>query len=178
VQRQVGGEHSSQRIFFGKEEGIGMARSRKNSDHQGPERILVYDDEQVILDLLALVLSREGYQVAATPCDEEALGLVSAQRFDLAITDLGLRRSNGCRLVKMIRDLSPDTTVVAISAYPAREVVRFARENAQAFLQKPFALSDLLSVVREALGDGSLADARGEQTIASQEELQVTPASA
>ncbi|NIN67422.1 MAG: response regulator [Anaerolineae bacterium] len=151
-----------------------MASSKKNSDHQEPERILVYDDEQVILDLLALVLSREGYEVAATPSDEEAHGLVSTQAFDLAITDLGLRRSNGCKLVKTIRDLSPDTTVVAISAYPAREVVRFARENAQAFLQKPFALSDLLSVVREALGDESLAEAPGETTSASQEGLQVT----
>lgn len=150
-----------------------MASSRKNSDHQEPERILVYDDEQVILDLLALVLSREGYQVAATLCDEEAHGLVSTQHFDLAITDLGLRRSNGCKLVKMIRALSPDTAVVAISAYPAKEVVRFARENAQAFLQKPFALSDLLSVVHEALGDGSLANGWGERTIISQEGLRV-----
>jgi DNA-binding NtrC family response regulator len=155
-----------------------MVSSRKNGNPRESERILVYDDEQVILDLLALVLSREGYQVAATLCDEEALGLVSTQRFDLAITDLGLRRSNGCRLVKTIRDLSPDTTVVAISAYPAKEVVRFARENAQVFLQKPFALGDLLSVVREALGDGALANARGERTVASQEGLRVTSGNA
>lgn len=154
---------------------MGMAASSKDTNEQASERILLYDDEQVILDLLGLVLSREGYQVAATPCDEEALGLVSTQRFDLAITDLGLRRSNGCRLVKKIRELSPETAVVAISAYPAREVVRFARENAQAFLQKPFALSDLLTAVREALGDGSLANARGESTIASQEGIEVTP---
>ncbi len=153
---------------------MGMAASSKDTSQQASERILLYDDEQVILDLLGLVLSRQGYQVAATPCDEEALRLVSTQSFDLAITDLGLRRSNGCTLVKKIRELSPETAVVAISAYPAREVVRFARENAQAFLPKPFALSDLLSAVREALGDGSLANARGESTIASQEWVEVT----
>ncbi len=151
-----------------------MAASTKDTSQQVSERILLYDDEQVILDLLGLVLSREGYQVSATPCDEEALGLVSAQRFDLAITDLGLRRSNGCTLVKKIREVSPETAVVAISAYPAREVVRFARENAEAFLPKPFALRELLSAVREALGDGSLAKARGESTIASREAIQVT----
>jgi len=150
-----------------------MVSSRKNGNPKESERILVYDDEQVILDLLGLVLSREGYQVAATLCDDEALGLVSTERFDLAITDLGLRRSNGCRLVKKIRELSPDTAVVAISAYPAREVVRFATENAQAFLQKPFAIGELLSAVREALEDGSLANEGGESTIASQEALQV-----
>lgn len=157
---------------------MGMAASSKDTNHQAYERILLYDDDQVILDLLGLVLSREGYQVAATPCDQEALGLVSAQRFDLAITDLGLRRSNGCTLVKKIRELSPETAVVAISAYPAREVVRFARENTEAFLPKPFALGDLLSTVREALGDGSLADAPEDSTIASQERIQVTVGSA
>ncbi len=153
---------------------MGMAASSKDTNHQAYERILLYDDDQVILDLLGLVLSREGYQVAATPCDQEALGLVSAQRFDLAITDLGLRRSNGCTLVKKIRELSPETAVVAISAYPAREVVRFARENTEAFLPKPFALGDLLSTVREALGDGSLADAPEDSGIASEERIQVT----
>jgi len=132
-----------------------MVSSLVSTDRDGQERILVYDDEPVILDLLGLVLSREGYDVTTTPCDEEAFGLMSGQRFDLAVADVGLRPSNGCRLVKVIRDVSPETAIVAITAYPAKEVVRFAREHAQAFLEKPFALSEFLTVVRTALGQGA-----------------------
>ncbi|TKJ29683.1 MAG: hypothetical protein CEE40_07525 [Chloroflexi bacterium B3_Chlor] len=131
-----------------------MTSSVGSTDRDGRERILVFDDEPVILDLLGSVLSREGYDVTTTPCDEEAFGLMSAQRFDLAVADVGLRPSNGCKLVREIRDVSPETAIVAITAYPAKEVVRFAREHAQAFLEKPFALSEFLTVVRATLGQG------------------------
>ena len=79
---------------------------------------------------------------------------MSTQRFDLAIADLGLRRSNGHELVRMIREVSPGTAIVAMSAYPAQEVVRFAREHAQAFLEKPFSLAELVDVVGCLLAQG------------------------
>ncbi len=128
-----------------------MTSSVATIDHQAHERILVYDEEPVILDVLGPVLRRAGYQVTTTHCDEEAIGLMATQSFDLAVTDLGLHRPNGCRLVEVIRDVSPDTTVVAITAYPSTEVVHFAEEHAQAFLEKPFALGEFLEVVRGAL---------------------------
>lgn len=128
-----------------------MTSSVATIDHQAHERILVYDEEPVILDVLGPVLRRAGYQVTTTPCDEEAIGLMATESFDLAVTDLGLHRPNGCRLVEVIRDVSPDTPVVAITAYPSTEIVRFAEEYAQAFLEKPFALGEFLEVVRSAL---------------------------
>ena len=125
------------------------------------ERILVYDDDRVLLDLLGLVLSREGYDVTSTVSEQEAIACGSTRPFDVAIADLGLRRSNGYRLVRMISEESPETGIVAISAYPASEVVRFAREHARAFLDKPFALRDLVDVVRSTLAEGLKENAAG-----------------
>jgi DNA-binding NtrC family response regulator len=114
--------------------------------------ILVFDEEVVILDLLATVLHREGYRVSPTRRWDEALHLATRRRYDLVIADVELRRRDGCRLVATLRHVSPDTPIVAMTAYPAREVVAFAEEHVQAFLVKPFGIGQLLQAVRTALG--------------------------
>lgn len=121
------------------------------TDRQLRQTILVVDDEQVILDLLRRVLSREGYVVATTTHSDEAVGLVSTGRFDLAIADIGVHKLDGRDLMMRIRQASPGTALVAMMSYPASEVLRFAQDYTDGYLEKPFALEDLLGVVRRAL---------------------------
>ena len=131
-----------------------MISSTVHTDLQQSGRVLVYDDDEILLNLLGLVLKREGYHIKATVCAQEGIRLMSTQRFDLAIADLGLRRTNGYELVRMIREVSPETAIVAVSAYPSDEVVRFARKHAQAFLDKPFSLAELVREVGCLLEQG------------------------
>jgi len=119
-------------------------------------RVIVYDDDRLLLEVLETTVRREGHQVAATPSEEEAIALARAQHFDLAVVDLGRQRSKGYDLVGVISATSPETQIIAMSAYPAQEVVRFAREHAQAFLEKPFSLAELVEVVRCILAEGQL----------------------
>jgi DNA-binding response OmpR family regulator len=128
-----------------------MNRPEEKDEHQEHHRILVVDDEQVILDLLRRVLSREGYEVATADRSEVALGLVSTEHYDLAIADIGLHRVDGRDLMRRIREASPQTALIAMTGYPADEVIRFAQDNAQGYLEKPFALEEFLAVVRRAL---------------------------
>jgi DNA-binding response OmpR family regulator len=118
---------------------------------QDSERILVVDDEQAILDLLERVLGREGYRVTTTNRDEEVVGLLSKERFDLAIMDVGLRNLNGGKLMKAVREASPWTAIVIMTGYPMEDVIRFAQEHAQGYLEKPFDLHELLAVARNAM---------------------------
>jgi DNA-binding response OmpR family regulator len=127
-----------------------MAGDGKNN-HGQRRSILLFDDEPVILDLLTLVLTKEGYQVMATPHSEDAVDLACAGTFDLAITDLGLRKKDGCYLVSKLKQVSPEIPIVATTAYPAKDIVAFAEENAQTLLPKPFAMKELLTAVRSAL---------------------------
>ncbi len=115
------------------------------------ERILVLDDDQVILELLERVLSREGYRVTAMYCSEKAVSTISTERFDLAIVDVGLRSLNGGKLMKMIRETSPETAIVVVTGYPTEDVVRLAHEHAQGYLEKPFGLQEFLGLVRSTL---------------------------
>jgi DNA-binding response OmpR family regulator len=126
--------------------------------------ILVFDDEPVILDFLATALSREGYHVTTTPRGDEALGLSASQRFDLAIADLGLRQRDGRHLVRGIKQVSPGTAIIAMTAYPTNEVVQFAEEHAEAYLTKPFNIGELLNVVRRAMRQRLMPDASDRET--------------
>jgi DNA-binding NtrC family response regulator len=114
-------------------------------------KILVVDDEQIILDLLRRVLSREGYRVTTARRADDALSKVNAGSYDLAITDVDLCRSDGRELMRLIGEASPDTALVVMTGYPEETVVRFARDHAHGLLAKPFALEQLLAVVRGAM---------------------------
>jgi two-component system response regulator HydG len=131
-----------------------MKTFAEKTDRQSRQKILVVDNEQVILDLLRRVLSREGYEVATTTHGDEAVGLVSTGCFDLAITEIGVHRLDGRDLMMRIKQASPETVLVAMTSYPANEVIRFAQDHADGYLEKPFALEELLRVVRRALQDG------------------------
>jgi CheY-like chemotaxis protein len=127
--------------------------------------ILVFDGEPLILDLLASVLQREGYQVTATRLGDEAMDLVNAHSYDLAIADLELHTMEGRRLIDRIRQVSPETHVMATTAYPALDIVAFAEEYAEAFLTKPFGIGDLLSAVHRVLDGRAVGDAYGRATL-------------
>ncbi len=134
-------------------------------------RILVFDDEPVILEFLATVLKREGYQVTATPHGGEALGLFGGHSFELAIADLGLRQGDGRDLVRGIKEVSPGTLIVAMTAYPTNEAVGFAEEHAEAFLTKPFNMGELLTTVRGVLSQRPIPDAGRGRSLVRREEL-------
>jgi DNA-binding NtrC family response regulator len=128
-----------------------MSSSKRGVDVEGSERILVVDDDQIILDLLERVLSREGYQVSTLRRPDPALKEVRTGQFELAIADLDLWRSDGSELMQLIKQASPRTAVVVMTGYPEETTVRFAKEHAQGYLEKPFALEEFLAVVRAAL---------------------------
>ena len=150
-----------------------MVNSAVHTNLQQSRRVLVYDDDEALLNLLGLVLRREGYQIKTTLCTQEGMSLMSTERFDLAIADLGLRRLTGYELVRKIKEVSPETAIVAVSAYPSDEVVRFARQHAQAFLDKPFSLAELVHQVGFLLESGRQATATALQHSPAEPRIEV-----
>jgi DNA-binding NtrC family response regulator len=124
---------------------------------QRGKRILIVDDEQIILDLLERVLSREGYEVSTACLPEEAIRGIRSGRYDLTIADAGLWRSDGRELLGLVNEANSETAIVLMTGYPEEGIVRFARDHADGFLEKPFALERFLAVVRRALATGQEA---------------------
>ncbi len=115
-------------------------------------RILVVDDDRGMQDVLEIMLTRAGYQVATADDGAAALELVKKKTFDLVITDLKMPRVDGIDLLKGIKETKPGTAVILLTAFASGETALAAmREGAHDYVEKNFNVDDLLEIVQDAL---------------------------
>ena len=116
-------------------------------------RVLIVDDEPTILLGLSHVLRRTGARV--TPClgRDEAEEAIQSQVFDLALLDVRLSGSEtraGLDLLTRLKERSPRTQVIVMTAYGTDEVRREAMaRGASHYYDKPINLDHLLGLVRQ-----------------------------
>jgi DNA-binding NtrC family response regulator len=109
------------------------------------QRILVVDDEQIIRESLSYVLKREGYGVDEAANGKEALTKHEALPYDIIITDVEMPEMKGVELLKQIRQRTPQTLVVIITAFGSVETaVQALREGAADYILKPINFDDLI----------------------------------
>ena len=115
-------------------------------------KILVVDDDQGMREFLEILLAREGYEVVSASGGKEAIGLCRKHKFDLTITDLKMPRADGIDVLKTIKEISPETMVILITAYASGETaVAAMKEGAYDYLEKNFDVEDLKTVIKDAL---------------------------
>jgi two-component system, cell cycle sensor histidine kinase and response regulator CckA len=123
----------------------------------GTEVVLVVEDSSLLRPLVERVLRKHGYTVLVTDSAEEALKVAASHvdSIDLLLTDVVLPGMNGRELAVTLQGNFPDMKVLYTSGYPADMVVRQGiEEGSVAFIEKPYAPSDLVNKVREALHSG------------------------
>jgi PAS domain S-box-containing protein len=117
-------------------------------------RILVVEDEESLRRMLSSLLVRSGYEVTVAGNGEEAIQLASETTapHDLVLTDVVMPGVSGFSVMNELRHAKPDLKVVLMSGHHEEKVTR-DRDLAPgtAFLNKPFALGDLLRTVEELL---------------------------
>ena len=118
------------------------------------KRILLVEDDEVILTLMSRALE-EDYDITAARSAEEATGYAAEREtLDLLITDLVLPGSGGgLQVAWQFLERSPELPVLVISGYVlAEDRIEHALSSPRtAFLQKPFAISELRKTVRALL---------------------------
>ena len=115
-------------------------------------KILIVDDDQGMREFLEILLAREGYDVALASGGKEAIGLCKKHKFDLAITDLKMPKVDGIDVLKSIKEISPETMVILITAFASGETALAAmKEGAHDYLEKNFDVEDLKTVIKDAL---------------------------
>lgn len=114
--------------------------------------ILVVDDDQGMRDFLEIMVTREGHRVVTASDAARALARCRKETFDLIITDLKMPKMDGITFLKEIKQISPETMVILITAYASGETaVNAMKEGAYDYLEKDFAIDDLKRIVRNAL---------------------------
>jgi DNA-binding response OmpR family regulator len=121
-----------------------------------PERILIVDDEDLIVLAMRRYFERLGYVVDSALALDEAQALLAANRYDLVIADLRLTGVGGVEGLEIVSDAhrsSATTRVVLLSAYGTPEVERESyNRGADAFLHKPKAMMEIASIAKTLLG--------------------------
>lgn len=121
---------------------------------QGREKILLVDDEDLVLTSLQRVLRMSGYRVVALRDSEEALTLFEKepQEFDLLITDLTMPKLTGIDLIRRVLKIRPGLPVILSTGYNEALSGREAGSlGIRELLPKPSNSTDLKKIVRRAL---------------------------
>jgi len=115
-------------------------------------KILVVDDEPVVIRSCERILKEEGYNVEAAQGGREAIITMEQKQYDLVITDLKMPEVDGITLIRWIRKSRPDTGVVVITGYPSQETMKDALNlDIIDYVPKPFTPSVLTDVVKRAV---------------------------
>jgi DNA-binding response OmpR family regulator len=121
-------------------------------------KILVVDDEANIRTSLKEMLSRDGYQVVTAESGEAALALLPVHKFDLALIDLRMTGIGGIEVLTALRQQSPDTVAIVLTAHASLETaVEALRKGAHDYLFKPCKPAELRESIRKGLGNRQAA---------------------
>ncbi len=112
-------------------------------------RALVVDDEVNIRKALTLLLAETGFETYQGSGLAEAGLLIAQHYFDLAIVDLRLGDGSGIDLLKELKDISPDTVVLIITAFASTETAITAMKlGAYDYVTKPFNIDEIRIVLK------------------------------
>jgi two-component system cell cycle response regulator CpdR len=107
-------------------------------------RILLAEDDSVMREYLTRALERSGYAVTAVDRGTAALPLLTAERFDLLLTDIVMPEMDGIELAQKAQELAPGMRVMFITGFAAVTLKAGNTMPQARVLSKPFHLRDLV----------------------------------
>jgi CheY-like chemotaxis protein len=114
------------------------------------KRILVIDDEQLLLDLLTHLLSMIGYEVEQALDSREASGKLKDQQYDLIFLDMKMPFMDGKEFYLKVKEKFPILAkrIVFLTGDVAnQQTISFIKETGNGHLQKPFTIQEVKSLL-------------------------------
>jgi DNA-binding NtrC family response regulator len=116
------------------------------------DSILIVDDEKSLLELLTVVLKKEGYRVKACLAASRAFEVLEKEEFDLLICDIKLPEVSGMEVLRYVRESRPEMPVIMITAYGSlKQAVEALKAGAIDYILKPFDVEELKIIVAKEL---------------------------
>jgi len=115
-------------------------------------KILVVDDEPVVLNSCRKVLEEDGFDVRLVPSADKALKVIKDEGFDLLLVDVKMPKHDGIYLMQKVKEQWPDIPIIAMSGYPTPDTITDgAKMGAVAFIAKPFTPDELIKELRQVI---------------------------
>ncbi len=122
------------------------------AEDQKLKKVLVLDDEQVVLDSCRDILEGRELELITTTSVEECLTIAGGGDIDLFVTDIMMPELNGVEVVRRLRKTNKQLTVIVITGYPSLDTARkFMQLGAYDYIPKPFTANEFRDTVLKAL---------------------------
>ena len=116
------------------------------------DNILVVDDEPAMRLAISESLIRKGYSVVVAEDGHDAIEKVRDGSFGMVITDMKMPKSDGMEVLRFVKEVSPDTPVVMVTAFGTiSHAVEAMKIGASDYIVKPFSSDTLASTVKRSL---------------------------
>jgi DNA-binding response OmpR family regulator len=119
--------------------------------------ILLVDDDEILLDLTAVLLRKSGFETTTATSVSQALKLISSQTFDVLLSDLHMPgRGDGLTVVSAMRHANPKAVTIVLSAFPEMDAAAQAiLLQTDQILVKPMKIPELVEVIKKRLAGGA-----------------------
>jgi len=121
-------------------------------------RVLVVDDNEMVLSSLCAILESHGFQVTCASDVNEAIRYISSQKYDVLLSDLHMPGAgDGLTVVSAMRHANPEAVTLLLSAFPEMsEAANAILMQADEILVKPMNVPDLIDAITQRLAKGPL----------------------
>ncbi len=129
-----------------------MTQPADGADLKARPRLLIVDDEENVVEILADLFSERPYTVDTVNTGEEAIERLSAGGYDLVLTDINLPGVNGLEVVGAAKNSDPEMVVIVITGYASTgTAIDALRRGAYDYITKPFDLWEVEQIVARGL---------------------------
>ncbi|MCW8811005.1 MAG: response regulator [Ignavibacteriaceae bacterium] len=117
-------------------------------------KILILDDEEIVVTRLKAALEKEGYVVETFIDSRDAKKRIDENKFDIVVTDLKMANIDGMQLFQFVKEKYPATEVILISGFATLKVVKDALQaGVRDVIAKPFKISQIKELINKIAND-------------------------
>ena len=138
------------------------------------KKVLVIDDEQIILDSVKKILGAEDFQVDPAISSRDGLERAMSQDYDLVLTDIRMPEIGGMRILRDIKRSKPALPVVIFTGYATvQSAVQAMKLGASDYVEKPFTPDMLVTTVKKVLQKAATEQPEKQELIHKDEVIRV-----
>ena len=121
------------------------------------KRVLVVDDEPMIVSLLSTILREKGWDVTEARSGTDGIDQLDRVRFDVILTDLVMPGDSGIDLLRAAKEIHPDVEVILMTGYATADTaIEAMRNGAFHYIMKPLKTEEVMNLVEKAYSQRQL----------------------
>lgn len=122
-------------------------------------RILIVEDEKSMREVLKILLEDEGYETVSASDGQDGIRRIQEDIFDIVITDIKMPKADGFEVLKKVKEISPTSVVIMITAFGTTEsTIEAMKLGAYDYIHKPFKIDEIRLIINKAFEKKRLSE--------------------